>query len=190
MGSQHRPLHFHTTPHTRSDATFVKYKKRCLLTSQEQVRSKFAHFSAAVVNFSYLHGVGGHLGFRLWIKSYGEREEGSGGRSSENKPRFKVSLSGGSKTGFTSTTASLVADTRGFPCRLHASLTRPHSPGGVLEGGLAVINYIFFLKKEKEKLRHKSVPVQLEKEAVVPVEVSAQRSCRHTAAPAARCWDS
>ncbi|TNN69846.1 hypothetical protein EYF80_019914 [Liparis tanakae] len=46
---------------------------------------------------------------------------------------------------------------------------------GVLGGGLVFIN---------KKLGHKSVPVQLEKEAVVTVEASAQRSrCRCRCCP-------
>lgn len=35
-----------------------------------------------------------------------------------------------------------------------------------------------------KKLKHKSAPVQLEKEAVVTVEASAQRSCSAAPAPA------
>lgn len=72
------------------------------------------------------------------------------------------------------TKPSVISGTRGFPCRLHTSFPRSHRPRGVPEGGLVLIN---------KKLKHKSVPVQLEKEAVVTVEESAQRS--RSAAPAA-----
>lgn len=72
------------------------------------------------------------------------------------------------------TKLSVISGTRSCPCRLLTGFTRSHRPRGFPEGGLVLIN---------KKLQHKSVPVQLEKEAVVTVEASAQRSCCCWAAP-------
>lgn len=63
----------------------------------------------------------------------------------------------GQKDGFILNKPSVISDTRGFPCRLHASFTLPAPSYRGPEGGLVLINKI------KKKLKHESVPEQLER---------------------------
>lgn len=139
---------------------------------------RFAAVFATVVNFSYLHGIGGHLDFRLWIKSCGGREEG--GATPKTSPALSFPLR---RHTYTYAHAPTNKQTNkkisrnylfgpGRWYRLHGRsifFSSPHFKVMLLRraGGRNWCSVRSERGKKKKKLERKSVPPQLEKEAVV-----------------------